>query len=292
MPPMSPCSARPRSSDALKEIAADYQKRSGKTVAVSLAASSALARQIEASGGADIFISADLDWMDYLDKKGLIAARAAARTCWATGWCWSRARMPIPTIAIAPHFDLLGALKGGRLAMADPDSVPAGKYGRAALTSLGVWNGVVDHLANAENVRVALAYVARGEAPLGIVYETDAKAEPNVKMVGMFPENSHPPILYPAALIKDAKPEARAFLAFLSSPDARAVFEKDGFTVPGANDGRTATGSRMAHCACPFFRLASEAKITREALRCVFPALRCGVAALRRLRLAPPCASG
>ena len=134
------------------------------------------------------------------------------------------------TIAIAPHFDLAGALKGGRLAIADPDSVPAGKYGRTALTTLGVWNGVVDHLVNAENVRVALAYVARGEAPLGIVYETDAKAEPKVKVVGVFPENSHPPILYPAALTKDAKPEARAFLAYLASPTARAVFVKDGFS--------------------------------------------------------------
>jgi molybdate transport system substrate-binding protein len=109
--------------------------------------------------------------------------------------------------------------------------VPAGKYGRAALTALGVWDGVSTHLADAEDVRVALAYVARGEAPLGIVYQTDAQAEPNVKIVGIFPESSHPPILYPAALTKDAKPDARAFLAYLSSPASRAVFEKDGFTV-------------------------------------------------------------
>jgi molybdate transport system substrate-binding protein len=196
---------------------------------VSLAASSALARQIEASGGADIFISADLDWMDYLDDKGLI--QHATRANLLGNKLVLVAGKDVSTnINIAPHFDLLGALKGGRLAIADPDSVPAGKYGRTALTSLGVWNSVVNRLVNAENVRVALAYVARGEAPLGIVYETDAKADKNVRIAGVFPENTHPPILYPAALVKDAKPEARAFLAYLSSPAARAVFEKNGFT--------------------------------------------------------------
>jgi len=218
--------------EALKEIAADYQKESGKTVAVSFAASSALARQIEASGGADIFMSADLDWMDYLDKKGLIAPGSRGNLL-ANRLVLVAPRDSSTTIAIAPHFDLLGALKGGRLAIANPETVPAGKYSKAALTALGVWDSVSTRLADAEDVRVALAYVARGEAPLGIVYQTDAKAEPNVKIVGQFPESSHPPILYPAALIKDAKPDARAFLAYLSSPPARAVFEKDGFTVLG-----------------------------------------------------------
>jgi molybdate transport system substrate-binding protein len=217
-------------SDALKDIAADYQTQSGKSVVVSFAASSALARQIEASGGADMFISADLDWMDYLDKKGLIAPGSRENLLGNRLVLVAPKDAPTP-IAIAPHFDLLAALKGGRLAIANPDTVPAGKYGRAALTTLGVWDSVANHLANAEDVRVALAYVARGEAPLGIVYETDAKAEPNVKIVGIFPQNSHPPILYPAALTKDAKPEARGFLAYLCSPKARAVFEKDGFTV-------------------------------------------------------------
>jgi molybdate transport system substrate-binding protein len=215
--------------DALKEIAANFEKQTGKQVAVSLAASSALARQIEASGGADIFISADLEWMDYLDGKGLI--QHATRANLLGNRLVLVAGKDVSTnINIAPHFDLLGALKGGRLAIADPDSVPAGKYGRTALTSLGVWNSVVNRLVNAENVRVALAYVARGEAPLGIVYETDAKADKNVRIAGVFPANTHPPILYPAALVKDAKPEARAFLTYLSSPAARAVFEKDGFT--------------------------------------------------------------
>lgn len=214
--------------EALNEIAADYKKDTGKNVAVSPAASSVLARQIEASGGADIFMSADLDWMDYLDNKGLIA-HDTRQNLLGNRLVLVAANDAKLSIAIAPHFDLSGVLQGGRLAMADPDSVPAGKYGRTALISLGAWNGVVDHLVNAENVRVALAYVARGEAPLGIVYETDAKAEPKVKVVGVFPENSHPPILYPAALTKDAKPEARGFLAYLSSPTARAVFVKDGF---------------------------------------------------------------
>lgn len=215
--------------DALKEIAANYQKQSGKQVAVSLAASSVLARQIEASGGADVFISADLDWMDYLDNKNLIQ-HDTRENLLGNKLVLVAGKDVDTNIAVAPHFDLLGALKGGRLAMADPDSVPAGKYGRTALISLGAWNGVVNHVVNAENVRVALAYVARGEAPLGIVYETDAKADSNVKIVGVFPESSHQPILYPVALVKDAKPEARTFLAYLASPAARAVFEKDGFT--------------------------------------------------------------
>ena len=215
--------------DALKEIAGDYKKQSGKDVAVSLAASSQLARQIESSGGADIFISADLDWMDYLGNKGLIQ-RDTRENLLGNRLVLVARKDASVHIAIAPRFDLPGALKDGRLAMADPDSVPAGRYGRAALTALGVWNKVADRVVNAENVRVALAYVARGEAPLGIVYETDAKADPNVKIVGVFPENTHQPILYPAALIKDAKPEARTFLAYLASPWARTVFEKDGFT--------------------------------------------------------------
>jgi len=135
------------------------------------------------------------------------------------------------SLAITPHFALMSALGGGRLAVANTDTVPAGRYARAALTSLGVWNEASAHLAAAENVRVALAYVARGEAPLGIVYRTDALIEPAVKIVGTFPGSSHPPIVYPAALVKDARPGAAAFLKFLSSEKARAVFEKAGFSV-------------------------------------------------------------
>lgn len=219
--------------ETMNRLAADYQKQSGKTVAVSLAASSVLARQIEASGGADVFVSADEDWMDYLDKKALLAPGTRKDLL------GNRLVLIAPgpagkfdegnIITILPPLDLRPRLKGGRLAIADPDSVPAGKYAREALTALKAWDGLA--LAPAENVRVALAYVTRGESPLGVVYRTDALAEPGVHIEGNFPENSHTPIRYPAALVKDAKPEARGFLAFLSSPAARSVFEKAGFTV-------------------------------------------------------------
>ena len=216
--------------NALDDANAAFTKASGVKVTASYAASSALAKQIEASGGADIFISADEDWMDYLDKKGLIA-HASRKDLLGNRLVLIEGADATGAATIAPHFDLVGALKGGKLSVADPDSVPAGKYGKEALTKLGVWDSVSGNLARAENVRVALAYVARGEAPLGIVYETDAKAEPKVKVAGVFPEDSHAPILYPEALTKDAKPDAAAFLAYLSSPAARAVFARDGFAV-------------------------------------------------------------
>ena len=219
-------------SSALPEIAAAYKHDTGKTVTFSFAASSVLARQIEASPGADLFMSADTDWMDYLDNRGLVD-HATRKTLLATHLVLiAPADSPV-ALKIAPHFDILGALNGGRLAVADPDSVPAGKYAKSALTSLGVWNGVVDHLAQAENVRVALAYVARGETPLGIVYTTDALAEPKVKIVDTFPDKTHAPIVYPAALTKEAKPDAKAFLDYLSGPQARAIFVKYGFEIGG-----------------------------------------------------------
>jgi molybdate transport system substrate-binding protein len=126
---------------------------------------------------------------------------------------------------------LAEALGGGRLALANVDSVPAGRYGKAALTALGVWTSVANHLAQGDDVRTTLAYVARGEAPLGIVYATDAHIEPRVRVVGTFPANSHPPIVYPAASVTDAKPDAASFLAYLKSPQARSVFERAGFRV-------------------------------------------------------------
>jgi molybdate transport system substrate-binding protein len=219
--------------DALNDVGKAYQAKSGKVVAFSFAASSVLARQIEASAGADIFMSADSDWMDYLDSRGLIA-HDTRKNLFGNHLVLIAPVDSNVTLHITSHFDLLGALHGGRLSIADPDTVPAGKYARTALTTLGVWNSIVDHLVNAENVRVALAYVARGEAPLGIVYTTDALSEKRVHIVGTFPEDSHAPIVYPAALVKDAKPEARAFLDFLSEPQARAIFEKDGFIILGA----------------------------------------------------------
>jgi molybdate transport system substrate-binding protein len=218
--------------DAMNDVGKAYKAKTGNDVAFSFAASSVLAKQIEASGGADLFMSADSDWMNYLDNKGLIQ-HGTRKDLLGNHLVLIAPAGQTVSITIAPHFDLLGALNGGRLSVADPDSVPAGKYARTALTTLGVWNTVVNHLVNAENVRVALAYVSRGEAPLGIVYTTDALSDKGVKIVGTFPDNTHAPIVYPAGLTKDASPDAKAFLDFLSGPEARAIFEKDGFIILG-----------------------------------------------------------
>lgn len=212
--------------ETMNRLAADYQKQSGKSVAVSLAASSVLARQIGASRGADLFISADEEWMDYLDRKGLLAK--ATRRNLLSNRLVLIAPAGNPPVALSQSA-IKAALKGRRLAIADPATVPAGKYGREALTKLRAWDGLA--LAPAENVRVALAYVARGEAPLGIAYETDARAEPRVRVAAVFPEKSHAPIRYPVALTREAKPAATGFLDYLSSPAARAVFTRAGFTM-------------------------------------------------------------
>lgn len=217
-------------SDVLKDIGKSYQQKTGHTAAFSFAASSALARQIEASPGADVFISADADWMDYLDKKGLVQHATRSNLLGNHLVLIAPANSSL-SLKVAPGFDLKGALGGGRLAIADPASVPAGKYGKAALTALGVWDSISAQLAPAENVRVALAYVARGEAPIGIVYRTDALADPRVKIVGTFGDATHAPIVYPVALTKEAKPLARELLDYLKQPQARAAFEKAGFQV-------------------------------------------------------------
>ena len=217
-------------SDALTQIGKNYEAKTGQHVVFSFAASSALARQIEASKGADMFVSADTDWMDELDNKGLIAKDTRKNLLGNGLVLISPADLNV-TLKIAPQFALAKALGNGRLAIAEPNSVPAGKYAKAALTALGVWNAVADHTAPAENVRAALAYVARGEAQFGIVYRTDALAEKKVRIVDTFPESSHAPIVYPAALTKDANANARAFLDYMEGADARTVFEKDGFTV-------------------------------------------------------------
>jgi len=215
--------------DSLKQAADAYKARTGTAVTLSFNASSTLARQIEQGAPADVFFSADTDWMDYLKKAGQIAP-GTRRDLLGNRLVLVAATDAKPVPRIAPGFDLAGALGNGKLAMADPASVPAGKYGKAALTALGVWDKVAAKVVQAENVRVALEYVARGEAPFGIVYATDAKVAP-VKVVGTFPENSHPPIIYPIALTKAASPAARAFLTFLEGPEARAIFEKAGFTA-------------------------------------------------------------
>ena len=219
--------------DALGDAARAFQIGGGAPAKISYAASSALAKQIENGAPADIFISADLAWMDYLQKRNLI--QPATRK----NLLGNRLVLVAPadsnvTIDIKPGFDLVGLLRGGRLAMADPASVPAGKYGKAALQKLGVWDAVQPHVAGAENVRAALLFVDRKETPLGIVYATDATSDSKVKIVGVFPEDTHPPIIYPVALTASSnKPDAAKFLAFLESPAARPAFEKQGFTVLG-----------------------------------------------------------
>jgi len=218
--------------NVMQEIGKSYQAATGKKIVFSFAGSMILAKQIEASAGADLFIAADSESMDYLDQKNLIARGTRTNLLGNALVLIAPANSNI-ALRIAPGFGLAAALGGGRLALATPDSVPAGRYGKAALTVLGVWDSVKDRLAQGEDVRATMAYVARGEAPLGIVYATDARVEPKVKMVGIFPENAHEPILYPAALIKDAKPDGRRFLAYLKTAGPRAVFRRAGFTVLG-----------------------------------------------------------
>src|SRR5467141_1658386 len=182
-------------SEALDEVGRAFTTRTGVRVNASYAASSVLAKQIEAGAPADAFFSADLAWVDYLDERGLLKRGSRRDVLGNSLVLIAPADSPL-RLSIAPGFDLTAALGEGRLATADPDSVPAGKYARAALTKLGVWQSVSDRLVRGENVRAALAYVARGEAPLGIVYQTDAQAEKRVRVVDVFPEDSHPPITY------------------------------------------------------------------------------------------------
>jgi molybdate transport system substrate-binding protein len=215
--------------DSMKAVADVYQAKTGTKVTLSFGGSNTLAQQIDQGAQADLFLSADTDWMDFLQKNGRID-NATRRNLLGNRLVLIGGDKGKP-LTIAPHFALAAALGDGKLALADPNSVPAGKYGKAALTALGVWDSVADKVAPAENVRVALEYVARGESPYGIVYETDAKVDPAVHVAGIFPESSHPPIVYPVALTKSAGAQAKDFLAFLSGPDARAIFQKSGFTV-------------------------------------------------------------
>lgn len=215
--------------NALDEVGAQYAK-SGGEARFSYAASSAIARQIEQGAPADVYVSADSDWMTYLAERKLIVA--ATRRDLLT----NRLALIAPAdskvaLKIARGMPIVRALGEGRLAVAGPD-VPAGKYAKASLTALGVWDGVSGKLAQAENVRTALQYVARGESPLGIVYDTDAKVEPKVRIVGLFPEGTHPKIVYPAAVVAaSTNPDAAKFLAYMSGPQAAVIFRKYGFTV-------------------------------------------------------------
>ena len=215
--------------NALDEVGAEYA-RAGGEARFSYAASSAIARQIEQGAPADVYVSADSDWMDYLDERRLIVA--STRRDLLT----NRLALIAPAdsrvrLKIGRGMPLAAALGSGRLAIAGPE-VPAGKYAKASLSSLGVWPSVSGRLAQAENVRLALQYVARGESPLGIVYDTDALVEPRVRIVGLFPAGTHPSIVYPAAVVAGSRnPDAARFLAFMATPRAAAIFRKYGFVV-------------------------------------------------------------
>jgi molybdate transport system substrate-binding protein len=214
--------------DVLADLSTAWEKTSGVKVKLSFAASSVLARQIEAGGRADVFLSADQEWMDYLHGRKLINP-ASRRDLVGNQLVLIAPADSKLELAITRGFDLAGALGSGRLSTADPDTVPAGRYARAALASLGVWDQVAHRLVRAENVRAALIYVARGEAPLGIVYATDARIEAKVRVLATFPDNSHEPITYPAAATATAGPEAAAFLVFLRDRRAAPVWKKHGF---------------------------------------------------------------
>ncbi len=216
--------------NALDELGTAYQSAGGRRVVFSYASSAVLARQIEAGAHADLYICADTAWMNYLQSRHLIddASRRdlLGNTLVLIAPADSRLRL-----AIAPHFSLALALAGGRLAMGDPDSVPAGRYARTALERLGVWPDLSGQLALTDNVRSALVFVARGEAPLGIVYLTDARSDPRVRIIDIFPANLHAPIVYPLALTTGAQADARALLNFLCGAAAAKVFRKYGFTL-------------------------------------------------------------
>jgi molybdate transport system substrate-binding protein len=216
--------------DALQEIGTIYGREHGKRVVFSFAASMTLARQIDLSAGADVFISADAESMNYLEQRNRVV-KQSREDLLANRLILIAPADSNVTLAIAPEMKIAEALRGGRLAMANVETVPAGRYGKAALTALGVWTQVADRLAQGEDVRTALAYVARGEAPLGIVYATDARVEPRVRVVATFPENTHPPIVYPIASTPEATPDAAEFLTYLRGQSARTVFERAGFTV-------------------------------------------------------------
>lgn len=215
--------------DALQAIGKAYTAQTGVPVRFSFASSSLLAKQIEAGAKADLFVSADLQWMDHVQQAGQIDP--ASRRTLLRGRLALIAPAGTPSrVRIAPNFPLAAALGAtGRLAVGDPDYVPAGIYAKTALTRLGVWGAVQGRLARADNVRVALSYVARREAPLGVVYETDARAEPGVTIVGIFPEASHPPIDYPLATLRGASAGAGAFSTYLGGPQAKAIFRRFGF---------------------------------------------------------------
>lgn len=214
--------------ESLTEAAEAWAAHGHQRPVISFAATSALARQVDQGAAADMFISADTEWMDYLQARGRLQAQSRRDLLGNALVLIAPASAP-PIMLEAP--DLLARLDGSRLAMADPDHVPAGRYGRAALKSLGAWEAVADRIAAAENVRGALALVERGAAPLGIVYATDARASPRVRIAAAFPPDSHPPIVYPIALLAaSGSPDARGFYDFLLSAAGQAIFARHHLT--------------------------------------------------------------
>lgn len=216
--------------DALKRIGTAYTDKSGTEVVFSFAGTGALARQVEAGAPADVFISADEAWMDYVNKAGAVKPESI-RPIAANSLVLVGAADAEP-LALEPEA-LASRLDGNRLAIADTETVPAGRYGKAALEATGLWDTVADHLAPMDNVRVTLASVARGDTPLGVVYGSDAHIEPKVRVLAVFPADSHPAIVYPAAATKSASEAAEGFLEYLTGPDAQAIFTDSGFTGVG-----------------------------------------------------------
>jgi len=216
--------------NALDDVDAAYTRKTGIKVVVSYAASSTLIKQIEQGAPADVFASADLDWMDYGSQKKAIKDATRVNLLGNRIVLIAPKDSKIADVAIGPGFDLARLAGDGRIVTGDVQAVPVGKYAKAALEKLGAWAAAAPKFAMTDNVRAALALVARGEAVLGIVYETDAKVEPGVKIVGAFPPDSHPPIVYPVAATVSAKPEAKDYLAFLRTQAAKSIFENYGFT--------------------------------------------------------------
>jgi molybdate transport system substrate-binding protein len=235
----SPAAAQPKTitvfaaasmKSALDDIDAAYTAKTGVKITVSYAASSVLAKQIEQGAPADVFISADTDWMDYATDKKTINAPTRVNLLGNSLVLIAPKDSGIGNVSIGAGFDLAKLAGDGRIATGDVKAVPVGKYAKAALEKLGAWQAAATKFAMTENVRAALALVARGETPLGIVYATDARVEPGVKIVGTFPADSHPAIIYPVAATATAKPEAATYMAFLRSSAAKAIFEKYGFS--------------------------------------------------------------
>ena len=217
--------------NALDRVAEAWAAETGHTAAMSYAGSSALARQIQLGAPADIFISASVEWMDAIEASGDLSAGTRRDILGNKLVLIAHGRNAKP-VSIDETLDLVGMLDGEQLSMALVEAVPAGIYGKAALSALGLWDGVAPQVVQSYSVRTALAFVAMGEAPLGIVYATDAAVEDNVSVIGTFPEGSHPPIILPAAITsQSASPVASSFLEFLSSPAARKIWTDHGFLV-------------------------------------------------------------